>query len=392
LVFCITVAFLVAASASAQQIDGGALPVGSVKGHIVCGDTQRPARFAQVFLLRKPEPQNKTDASDGRPAKVELHGEKRVLLANGRSLLDGSYEIRDVPPGDYYVLAKMAGYIGPISNVETEDDTEDLDKVLAGVPMVHVVAHRSSTADVTLRHGGAIKGTVRFDDGAPVGGALVKVEAVSGVDPSRSSYALDAVGNRLDQGTTDDEGNYRVSGLPPGKYRVRVEIEIVGGLRISQFGGPRSNQYGQSAGGSAAMILPVYPPGTLRQSKATIFEIKGDEQISGVDVRVDLNGLHSVRGKVLDPENRGAIITGVAGVFDDKDKEFRRSADLQPDGSFQIEYVPEGTYTLLVEGWEFQRKEGVQFPRRANLPVIVMDHDVDVDEIMLKDRGGNVAR
>ena len=37
--------------------------VGSVKGHIICGDTQRPARFAEVILVRKPEAANRTGAS-----------------------------------------------------------------------------------------------------------------------------------------------------------------------------------------------------------------------------------------------------------------------------------------------------------------------------------------
>jgi hypothetical protein len=389
--FSIAVAVFVIADASAQQTDREQLPVGSVKGHVICGDTQRPARFAEVILLRKPEPEpeNKADARDERPAKVENQGETRVLLANGRSSLDGSYQIPDVQPGDYYVLAKMEGYIGPISTVETEDDTQDLDKVLAGVPTVHVVADRNSTADVTLRRGGTIKGTVRFDDGAPLGGGLVNVEPVDRVDASRSSYVLDKLWTERDEHTTDDEGNYRVSGLPPGKYRIRVDIQLAGGLRITQVGGPRSSQYGQSEGVSAATILRVYSSGTMRKSKTSIFEIKGDEQVSGADVKVDLNGLHSVRGKVLDPENQDGSMLGVAAVYDDNDKEFWRSTDFRSDGSFQIEYVPEGTYTLVVQSFILQRKEGVQFPRRAKLPVIVMDHDVDVNEVTL---GGDAKR
>jgi hypothetical protein len=51
--------------------------------------------------------------------------------------------------------------------------------------------------------------------------------------------------------------------------------------------------------------------------------------------------------------------------------------------------VPEGTYTLVVQSFILQRKEGVQFPRRAKLPVIVMDHDVDVNEVTL---GGDAKR
>jgi hypothetical protein len=395
------VAVFVAAAASAQQHDDGALPVGSVKGHIICADTQKPARFAQVILLRKPEPKSQAGAGDTSPAKRQFPSEKRVLFANGRSLLDGSYEIGDVPPGDYYVLAKLAGYIGPISNVETEDDTEDLDKVLAGAPLVHVVADRSSTADLTLRRGGTIKGAVRFDDGSPLGGAIVKVEAVTGVDPfGYLGYALGIVGNGKDLGVTDDEGNYRVSGLPPGKYRMHADVPIAGGVRITQEGDSESRQYSQGSRSSIAMKLSVYSPGTLRQSKATIFEIKGDEQVSGVDVRVDLNGLHSVKGRVATTENSCEIVMGFAGVRDAQDSEFNRTADVQPGGSFQIDYVPEGTYTLMVSAscnWPpeeagISKKNHLRQLRSAKVPVIVMDHDVQVDEILLKEMGGNADR
>jgi hypothetical protein len=394
---CIAVAGFVVAGASAQQTDGEHPPVGSVKGHVICGDTQRPARFAEVLLLRKPEPESPADATDARPATVEVRRKETVLLANGRSLLDGSYEIRDVPPGDYYVLVKLTGYIGPISTVETEGDTDNLDKVLAGVPMVHIVADRSSTADVTLRRGGTVKGAVRFDDGSPLGGALVKVETVAGVDPSRSTYALDMIGNRLDQGTTDDEGNYRISGLPPGKYRMRVDVEILGGLRVTQFGGSGSNQYGQSARSSVAMHLSVYSPGTLRQSKATVFEIKGDERLSGADAKVDLGGLHSVKGRATTAEPRCELIMGFANVNDAQETEFNRTTDVQPDGSFRIEYVPEGTYTLMVSAAcdpqpdkaGVSKQNYLRQLRSAKVAVIVTDRDVDVDEIPLTEFRGN---
>lgn len=394
--FCIAVAVLVAATSSAQQPESERLPVGSVKGHLICSDTQRPARFAEVLLLRKPDPESAAGASERGSTTVEVRRKDRVLLANGRSLLDGSYEIRDVPPGDYYVLAKLAGYIGPISNVETEDDTQDLDKVLAGTPMVHVVADRSSTVDLTLRRGATIKGTVRFEDGAPLGGAAVKAEALAGVDPSLSSYTLEVLGNRLVNGMTDDEGNYRISGLPPGKYRVHVDVDIAGGLVVTQSVA-RSNEYGQSSRGSVAMHLSVFSPGTLRKSKTTVFEIKGDEQVSGADVRVDLHELHTVKGRATTAEPHCQMIMGFANVNDAEDTEFNRTTDVQPDGSFRIEYVPENTYTLMVSAackpqpdeTGGNKQNHLRQLRSAKVPVIVMDRDLDVDEIPLTEFRGN---
>jgi len=220
-----------------------------------------------------------------------------------------------------------------------------------------------------------------------VGGASVKVEAMAGVDPSDFSYVLEVLGNRVEDGTTDDEGNYRVSGLRPGKYRVRVNVKVASSMRISQSVA-RPNEYGQSTRGGLGMHLSFYPPGTLRQSKATVFEIKGDEQVSEADVKVDLTGFHSIRGKATVNEKHSPFVNGLVGVEDEDDKDFRRIANVEPDGSFVIAYVPEGTYTLVISGASFLTKDELR-NFRSKVRVVVMDHDVDVDEILLKEFGGN---
>ena len=193
--------------------------------------------------------------------------------------------------------------------------------------------------------------------------------------------------------TADDLGHFRVSGLPPGKYRVYTDIEIAGGMNISKTGGAGSYVYLQGGKGSLAMHLFVYQPGTLRKSKAAILEIKGDEEVQGANLRVELNGLHSVMGRAAPRGSPCEFPLGFAVVIDDGDKSFYRAVDVEPDGNFQINFVPNGTYTLQVNASCFRsptihaeagmEKEKLINFRAAELSVVVMDRDADAGKILL---------
>ena len=282
----IAFAISVATVAHAQVPGSTVSHLGSVTGHVTCMDTRRPARFAEVLLIPKLDwEQSDADGNASNAAKLASQAQQRIVMANGRTTLDGSYTIRNIPPGDYFVVAKLEGYIAPVLD---PDRLEDVNKVLAGVPTVTVVSDRESIADLTLRRGATIAGTVGFDDGTPLVGGIVRAELLSDTDdpPGISTSA-----------TADDLGYFRVSGLSPGKYRVYADIQIAGGMNISKSGGPGSYVYSQGGKGGLGMHLSVYQPGTLRKSKAAIFEIKADEEVQGANLVVDLSGLHSVMGR-----------------------------------------------------------------------------------------------
>jgi hypothetical protein len=360
--------------------------MGVVTGHVFCSDTQRPARFAEVALLRKPQALSHA-ASTADHADEQPHD---VIFVNTETALDGSFTLANVPVGDYYVAAKLTGYILPVAQPTETKGPVDPNKVLEAMPLIHVTADRTVQVDVTLRRGGVIAGRVLFDDATPVVDMTVSLEPVDGRDAlSRINYTpLAQLAEGARSSVCNDEGRYRIAGLPPGKYLVSVLVNI------------RSSHLMGDSGGHVLEFMPgsihdrsfrVYEPAAMHRTEAKVIEIRGDEAHTDADIQVNLSGLHSARGKVLDKEDRLALNQGYLSLVDSTDKQFNRGTSLLPDGSFEFDYLPEGTYSLSVQGAEYLSPESLLAlePKTlksytgTKMTVIVGEHDVTVEDILL---------
>jgi hypothetical protein len=62
---------------------------------------------------------------------------------------------------------------------------------------------------------------------------------------------------------------------------------------------------------------------------------------------LDLSTLHTVSGHVGATDS-GNIEAGMVRLTDSQDSSLTRMAMIQPDGSFAVQWVPAGTYTLAV--------------------------------------------
>lgn len=305
---------------------------GTITGHVYCGDTQRPARFADVELL-----QQSTNTS--RSTNYQTAG-------RGRTALDGSFTITGVPAGDYYVSATMSGYISQqaVSRMTQQP--------IARVPMTHIDAGRSADVVVTMDRGAVVSGRVTYDDGSVVPGVSVRLRPLTTSTTGTNTAAGNQFGNILgglfgfgsDMGLneTDDRGIYRLNGIAPGKYSlvVAVQTETVGQGRAAGRGGFRG----------PPPLLNVYAPGTMRKADAQIIEIRGGETDDGVDIRVALNGLHTVQGRVESKADGHMLNAGTVSLADAVDSSTTRSTVIDPDGTFRVEYLPPGTYNVTVSG------------------------------------------
>lgn len=348
---------------------------GTVSGHVYAADTQRPARFADVELV-----QEATNTNNGGRFN---RGPSYNSQGHARTALDGSFTIQNVPPGTYFVVATMTGYISPLQVAR-------MSQAALNATQTQVASNGSADVVITMERGAVVTGRVLYDDGTPVAGVPVRLgltTATGGNSLGFGSFGGAIAGSFFFGGgamsETDDRGVYRVMGVPAGKYIVStmVQTENVGEGRGGRgvFRGPPP-------------ILTVYAPATMHKSEGQNVEVHGGETIDGIDIRVTLNGLHTIKGSVEAKADSHMLNAGMATLSDAKDSSTMRSAAVSEDGSFKMDYVPAGTYTLNVSGLDRTLdpngggRPGSTTIRRytpASVSVTVGDHDTTLDPVQL---------
>src|ERR1035441_6341929 len=271
---------------------------GTITGHVFLGDSHLPARMAYVTLL----PANAAESGGAKPA---------VTSAMVQTGLDGTFAMPNVLPGDYYVIATKLGYASPIpvayigSNVnEYEQAPKDLKDALAAVlTPVTVAANRTSTADVVLNRGAAISGSVIFSDGEPYSQATVSLlrKEKSGKWTDFATQEGLFLFSKVGGAPTDDQGNFRLTGLPPGEYLLRTTLAL---------GGAEINSDGMESSNDPDYRWDIYFGYGVRPGDAKAIQLKDGEESRGNLIEIPLGRLHPISGTVLSEESGAPINRG----------------------------------------------------------------------------------
>jgi hypothetical protein len=234
----------------------------------------------------------------------------------------------------------------------------------------------AANIDLRLTRGGVITGHVADEDGEALPRALVTVQRYQYV---RGERQLQPVGG--DQ--TDDRGQYRVFGLPPGDYFVSASaagLDQIIGRGIQQLAagiGALGGRGGRGAGpgglaGFGAQpepeptgYAPTYYPGVVSTADAGKIAVGPGQEVSGIDFQVQLVALATVKGIVVGGEEGVSVVLtpqdAVAGAM------ARLGGQLLPgrvqaDGTFTITSVPPGHYVAIAVsgGRNNEPRAGVQ--------------------------------
>jgi len=359
-------------------------PTGVVVGNTVCDDTQRPARFADVYLV--PDPGVAAADPQDRNATV-LH------FVQVRTGVDGGFRAEGVPAGTYYAVGLFPGYVTPLTPVPSAHHyntwtPDQIRQALSQFQTIRVEANQTAQLSLTLHRGATIAGRVRFEDGQPVVKQQVDFrndDAAQG-DTYSLPIGLGQIFYSQRSTQTDDEGRFRLLGMPPGKYLVSASLEPEQ-QQVMQGTIDRVH-YGPSFGRNR---FTVYAPGVFRRSEARRVEIKGGETVNDADIELRLTGLHRVTGNVLAGEDRHPLQHGDIYIESvNKDDGVNRSTSTNEDGSFALEFVPDGQYLMSVGGVEQDPNPQGNYPRiTLRYPVekrsiAVAGTDVSVGEVDLK--------
>jgi carboxypeptidase family protein len=244
----------------------------------------------------------------------------------------GRYLVDDLPRGVYSISVQIPGYV---LVRETREPT----------------SHRpGDTANLVVRKGGAITGTVTGSSGEPV--VAVRISAIlvrdlegrplqrSGSEPSRY---------------TDDRGVYRLFGLSPGFYLVVAGSKLPGYPMVTDFDED----------------VPTYYPSSTRDN-ATEVGVRSGDEASGIDIRYRGGPGNVVSGLITGGAATGSSVAGVSvslmRAADDaiEGMTFTQSRDNEP--SFAFYGVPDGQYYVSARRAAYQNDDGAgSRPVRVNL-------------------------
>ena len=243
------------------------------------------------------------------PIIFAINENGNLLFGNSRD--DGTYFIREVPPGDWYVLASSsrpgnpgtATWYGGVAEAGLQfivPDNAMAVQVSGDTPVENI--------DVQLRPGSLLAGFARDGDGTPLTGALLSL--------------FDGAGNRID-GTTSVNGTWRFeSPFPAGDYYLAMTI---GNLGV-WFGG-----------------VPSQPDLDPLAEGATMIEM-----VAGMDKTDVLMQLvvpsSSISGTLNDPAGE-PLPDGRVFLFNEFD-EFITSAEVSRQGQFTIPGLRADRYYL----------------------------------------------
>jgi hypothetical protein len=94
--------------------------------------------------------------------------------------------------------------------------------------------------------------------------------------------------------------------------------------------------------------LVAYAPAALHKADAKTIKLGTGEDKRDVTVTFNLNGMHTVSGRVASLEDHHGLNAATVTVTDANDKDFVRSAGVDAAGNFTVTFVPAGTYALKV--------------------------------------------
>jgi len=343
------IAFAGALSAQQPSPAAPAVGVGQVTGRVSCADIGQPARFATVQLIGEHPDSNPVfdPATMGKNPDFEKTFAKAltaVMKGNNLSAvtgIDGSFSLDKVPPGTYYAVAQLAGYQSPFSQFSAIErmkaDEATIKAVEALAEKIVVQPGQSAHVEIRLERGSSISGTVRYDDGspAPAVNPVLMTQGKDGKWKDLSSTGMLPV-------MTDDRGRYRIFGLAAGKYAIKAALPTM--------------QTTTGLGASVSMhmsmgdALIVYSGGALHEKDVKPIEVGAGDDVDGIDVIFPLDNLHAVVGSVVAKADNHPVDAGTVVLEDADTKNTVRTAMVEQDGSFHLNYVPEGQYVLHVSG------------------------------------------
>jgi hypothetical protein len=222
---------------------------------------------------------------------------------------DGRYRVNGLPAGSYEVSVTSLGAYVLVGQSEQR-------------ARKFTLKHGEEARDINfaLVRGGVITGRLTDAGGRPQVGAKIQVKAINENGENRVFQSLET--------KTDDQGVYRVYGLPAGRYLVRSD--------------------GSQAGRWSASVKRhplTYHPDATDEKKAAAVEVKEGSEARDINIKLGL--LYEVTGRVFEAET-GNPISQVTVRCAGKMGYHPENSSVDPQGNFRFSGLSSGKYGLYL--------------------------------------------
>jgi hypothetical protein len=299
---------------------------GRILGRVVSTDTGGPLRRAQVRLTA-PEIGVKVALTDA----------------------EGRFEFRELPAGRFTLNASKSGYVS-VQYGQTRPFEQ-------GRPIELADKQVLAKTDVAMPRGGVISGRIVDEFGDPLPDALVSAMRQTWSNGRRRLLPS----GRTSQ--TNDLGQFRMYGLPPGEYYISASLRNTDIMIMDAalLGGPSSGASGSTPSSGYA---PTYFPGTTTAANAQRVTVAVGQEAQNTDFALAPVRLARIAGTVMTSDGKpleGGMVTAMpASRTGEVGLALMGGANgrTSKDGTFSIPSVAPGEYILTVRSVRIITSDG----------------------------------
>ena len=242
---------------------------GRIKGRLVAAETGAPVRRAQVRVTG-PDIMPKAATTDN----------------------EGAYEFSELPAGRFTVTATKSGYVSVGFGQSRPFESAK--------PIELGEGQTVDKADITMPRGSVISGRVTDEFGEAVADAAVSALRSTWANGRRRLQSTGRVA------TTNDLGQYRIYGLPPGEYYVSATLR--GGAQEMVVAEMAMMAMATSTAGSSdaprSGYAPTYYPGTPNGGEAQKLTLAVGQEAQNTDFGLVPVRLVKISGSVIGSDGR----------------------------------------------------------------------------------------
>lgn len=253
---------------------------------------------------------------------------------------DGSFEIKAIKSGKYYVSVNVPNVLNPQSINQFFGGHRNIAKNRLDdlFTQIEIDGINKFEIQVPVKRGSSIAGNVLHYDNVPAVGVPVELFR------QPIDHAEDSVIS-VRKLSTDDRGYFRFTDLLPGTYFVSVTefADHVNSNRVDSFTTSRGSE------------LKTYFPNARELSTAEGIEVGWGTPVDGIRIEIPVKRLHTISGVVLANDTQKPVSNGIVsferitnpetdtGFFEGN---YENRVFTGDDGVFTFKDLPSGKYRL----------------------------------------------